>query len=35
MMKFKPVEKSDKPIFDKFYNARYYENGQYTFTILL
>ena len=34
MMKFKPVEKSDKPIFDKFYKARYYENGQYTFTNL-
>ena len=31
-MEFKPVEKADKPIFDKFYNARYYENGQYTFT---
>ena len=33
-MEFKPVEKADKPIFDKFYRSRYYENGQYTFTNL-
>lgn len=29
---FKPIEKTDKPVFDKFYNARYYENGHFTFT---
>ena len=31
-MEFKPIEKADKPIFDKFYKARYYENSQFTFT---
>ncbi len=31
-MKFKPIEKADKPIFDEFYNARYLENSQFTFT---
>ena len=32
ILNFKPIEKADKPIFDKFYNARYYENSQLTFT---
>ena len=31
---FKPIEKSDKPIFDKFYSARYYENAHFNFTNL-
>lgn len=31
-MKFKPIEKTDKPILDKFYKARYIENSQFTFT---
>lgn len=33
-MKFKKLTKADKPIFDKFYLARYYESAQYTFTNL-
>ena len=32
IIEFKPLEKSDKPIFDKFYRSRYYENGHLTFT---
>ena len=32
IIKFKPIEKADKPIFDKFYRSRYYENGHLTFT---
>ena len=31
---FKPIEKADKPIFDKFYSARYYENAHFNFTNL-
>lgn len=31
---FKPIEKADKPTFDKFYRARYYENAHFNFTNL-
>ena len=34
IIEFKPIEKSDKPIFDKFYSARYYENAHFNFTNL-
>lgn len=34
IIEFKKLEKKDKPIFDKFYLARYYESAQYTFTNL-
>ena len=29
---FKPIEKADKPVFDKFYRAGYCESSKYTFT---
>ena len=32
IIEFKPLEKADKPIFDKYYRARYYENAHFTFT---
>jgi len=31
---FKNLEKTDKPLFDKFYRAGYYENAEYNFTNL-
>ena len=34
IIEFKPIEKSDKAIFDKFYKARYYENAHFNFTNL-
>ena len=34
IIEFKPIEKADKPIFDKFYSARYYENAHFNFTNL-
>lgn len=34
IIELKKLEKKDKPIFDKFYLARYYESAQYTFTNL-
>ena len=34
IIEFKPIEKSDKPIFDKFFKARYYENAHLNFTNL-
>ncbi len=34
IINFKPIEKSDKPIFDKFYRSRYYENAHFNFTNL-
>ena len=34
IIKFKSIEKADKPIFDKFYSARYYENAHFNFTNL-
>ena len=33
-IEFKPIEKADKPIFDKFYSERYYENAHFNFTNL-
>ena len=34
IIEFKPIEKADKPIFDKWYSARYYENAHFNFTNL-
>ena len=31
---FKKLEKADKPVFDKFYKACYYENSHFNFTNL-
>ena len=33
-MEFKNLEKADKKIIDKFYNAGYYENSEHNFTNL-
>ena len=34
IINLQPLKCTDKPIFDKFFSARYYENAEYTFTNL-